>query len=773
MSSQVAIGVEETAEQLRAKAKSVLSTIEGELQVPGLGKPVEVLRDRWGVPHIYAQNQDDLFFAQGFVAAQDRLFQIDLWRRIGQGEMAELLGEEAVEGDRFARLLRYRGDLEQEWSSYSPDAKSIATQFVRGINAAIDHFGPRLPVEFQIQGYTPKRWEPEDILGRMSGIIMISNWQREVARARLIAEVGVERARQLAPTDPPREFSPAPGLDLSAISPRILDGFAAATRPLAFQPSSVQSNNWVIDGTLSQSGKPMLASDPHRTLALPSLRYMVHLHAPGWDVVGSGEPALPGVALGHNQRVAWGFTIVGTDQADLYVEETHPDDPRRYRVGDQWKPMDVVHDTIRVRGKAEPVPIELRFTRHGPVIYQDETRRSAVALKWVGSEAGGAAYLHSLAIDRTQSAHEIRTALGKWKIPSLNFVYADVDGNIGWTAAAGTPNRVTWDGLLPVPGADGKYEWQGLLPGDQLPHTMNPPNHWLATANHNILPPGYSHTISFEWSEPYRFRRIEQRLSGRTRFTLADFQSIQHDVTSLPAKSLIEILRAVEVPPDLREYARLFTTWDGVLSAEAPAGALYAIWVQRLKEVFFGQLAPLHKRLEQTDLRKVSLLLTQLANPKVAYFGVDPKRKRDVLVMETFAFAVSKAVERLGSDVKKWSWGQLHTATFKHPLGSRGPAYEQAFNLKPAPRPGDSNTVNNTRYDDTFAQVHGASYRHIFDLADWDQGRAINSPGQSGQPGSPHYDDLLPLWAAGDYFPLAYSREKVEEVCQHRLKLLP
>ncbi|HUQ71325.1 MAG TPA: penicillin acylase family protein, partial [Planctomycetaceae bacterium] len=641
---------EETAESLLARARAVLAPTDGELRAVGLREPVEVLRDRWGVPHIYAQNRDDLFFAQGFVAAQDRLFQIDLWRRIGLGETAELFGEEAIEADRFARLIQYRGELAAEWASYSPDAEAIAVAFTQGINACIDRFGPQLPIEFQTLGYAPTKWKPADILGRMSGIIMVSNWQREVARARLIAEVGLERARLMAPTDPPRDFAPAADLDLSAMTPDIFRGYAASTKAWSFTPSTTQSNNWVVDGALSASGKPLLASDPHRAIALPSLRYIVHLHAPGWDVIGSGEPALPGVALGHNAHVAWGFTIVGTDQSDLYLEETHPDDPRRYRVGDRWEPMRIVHETLRVRGQSEPVPIELRFTRHGPVIYQDESRGRAVALKWVGSEPGGAAYLHSLAIDRAESARALRDALGAWAVPSLNFVFADVSGDIGWMAAARTPIRRGWDGLLPVPGARGEYEWQGYLPAEKLPQAFNPSQHWLGTANHNILPPGYQESIAYEWSAPYRYQRVAARLTGQSRFTLEDFQSIQQDVTSIPAGILTNVLRSVTLPADLQPYATLFAEWDGVLSAESQAGALYAVWMQELTTEFFTDRLPQAARMERGDLRSLTLLLNQLAAPQSAYFGTDPDRQRDDLVRLTFARAVLRTRQLLGED---------------------------------------------------------------------------------------------------------------------------
>lgn len=320
------IVAQDKLDQLVKQAKNSLPQIQGEIDVPGLKEPVEVLRDKWGVPHIYAKNADDLFFAQGFVAAQDRLFQLDLWRRLAVGEMAEVLGPDAIEADTFARLMRYRGDMAAEWKSYSPDTQQIATSFTNGINAYIKHAGKRLPMEFDILGYQPKTWRPEDILGRMSGIVMSRNFNDEVVRAHLIDKLGLEKVRLLMPTDPPRDFAPAPGLDLNGIDQRILKGYQAATKALSFVPSKTESNNWVVSGALSASGKPMLASDPHRAIALPSLRYLVHLNAPGWNVIGAGEPALPGVALGHNEHIAWGITIVGTDQADIFVEELNPAD---------------------------------------------------------------------------------------------------------------------------------------------------------------------------------------------------------------------------------------------------------------------------------------------------------------------------------------------------------------------------------------------------------------------------------------------------------------
>jgi penicillin G amidase len=765
----------DTPEKIMLQAKEVLAPLEGDIGIPGLKEPVEVLRDRWGIAHIYAKNDDDLFFAQGFVVAQDRLFQIDLWRRGGRGETAELIGRKGLEADRFARLIKYRGDMEAEWASYAADAQRIASAFTRGINACIDQLGDRLPIEFKVLGYRPAKWQPEDVLSRMSGIYMSANFRNEVFRAELIAAVGVDKARRLAPTDPLRAFAPAPGLDLAGIDRAILKGYEEATRPLPFEAAHGGSNNWVVDGTLSASGKPLLAGDPHRAITLPSLRYLVHLHAPGWNVIGAGEPALPGVAIGHNDRVAWAFTIINTDQADLYVEETRPDDPAQYKVGERWEPMKVVKEKVKVRGEKEPVELELHFTRHGPVLHEDPKRHRAFALRWAGSEPGGAAYLASLSVDRVKNGKEFVAALRRWKLPALNMVHADVDGAIGWVAAGLTPVRKGWDGLLPVPGAKGDYEWQGFLRPEDYPQVANPAAHYVATANHNILPQGYTHEIGYEWSAPYRFQQIKKRLDAKTKFDLADFKSIQHDNTTIPGQALVRLLKNAGVSdPALQPYANLLISWDGVLTRESKVGPLYAIWLNELIEAFYKpHVSP--ALLEFVRTRSgIPTMLAALEKPDAGWFGDQPEQKRDELLRTTLAAAVAKVKKRLGNDVEKWAWGKLHTAPFRHALAGLGPEYDKAFSLGPVPRPGDGLTPNATSIDlTTYQQVAGASYRHILDLADWDRGLATSTPGQAGQPGSPHYGDLLPLWAEGQYFPLAFSRAKVEEVMKHRLRLKP
>jgi len=761
-----------TAAVLLEKAKAALPQLDGEIRFPThAARGVEIVRDRYGIPHIFAEDDRDLFFAQGFVAAQDRLFQIDWWRRVGNGETSEILGKSALEADRFARLIKYRGAMEAEWTSYSLDTKEIAIAFTAGINAYIDHIGKNLPIEFQIVGYRPKKWRPEDILGRMSGIVMSRNFLQEVERARLIAGVGLDKARRLAPTDPFRPFARVPGLDLEGIDENILAGYRAATKVLGFTPAKTQSNNWVVASARSASGSPLLASDPHRAITVPSLRYMVHLKSRNWNVIGAGEPALPGIALGHNDHIAWGITIVGTDQADIFVEETRPEDATHYKLADRWETMKVIREKVTVKGEKDPVEVELRYTRHGPVLYQDAKRNRAYALKWTGSEPGGAAYLGGLAVGRARNKSEFLRALESWKIPSLNFVYADKDNNIGWIASGLTPIRKKHDGLLPVPG-NGGYEWQGLLKVDELPQSFNPPRGFMATANHNILPPGYTHEIGYEFAPPYRFLRVKERLQAETRFKLEDFKSIQHDEVSIPGQILVRLIKNMEIKDEgLKPFVEIMAEWDGKLSHDSRAGPLYAVWLRELQTDFYAARVPKQLLKAVRLLSGPPVMLAALENPDKEWFGDNPKVSRDELLRTTFARAVERTQKLLPGPPLFWRWGKLHTATFKHPLSSLGPEYASAFNLGPIPRGGDVNTPNNTRHDENFNQVHGASYRQLFDLADWDRGLVTSAPGQSGQPGSEFYSNLLYRWAVAGYVPLYYSRAKIEETAKHRLKL--
>lgn len=768
---------QKASSNLEASAKAALAVIRGTLNVPGLQQTVRVQRDRWGVAHIYAQNEHDLFFAQGFVVAQDRLFQMELWKRSGEGRLAGILGPSFLQRDVNARLLRYRGDMDAEYKSYAPDTKEILEAFTSGINAYIAEIqkpgGIGLPIEFQLAGFKPEAWKPEDCLNRLAAYSMTGNGASELLHARLVALLGAEKASELFEFDPAVKLDPAPGIDFTALSPKLLENLVGSDVPLHFPETPVQgSNNWTVSGTLTATGKPLLANDPHRVIAEPSLRYIVHLVAPGWNVIGAGEPGLPGVAAGHNENIAWGFTIFGLDQQDLYVAQLNPADPDEYKTEHGWERMEVMTETIGVRGGA-PVTVKLKFTRHGPVLWQDAKR--ALALHWVGAEPGTAGYLGSLSLDRARNWQEFEQAMARWKVPSENIVYADRDGSIGEHSTGLAPLRKNWTGLLPVP-ENGGYEWSGFLPNSDLPHTYNPSSGFVASANHKMIPENYGYAVGFQWASPERFLRISEVLSAASKsahkLRIADMEDLQNDVISLPARELQGLLkRAAGTSPS--SAAKVLLDWDCAMAVDSAAATLYEFWVAELHDAVTEKLVPAEA---QRAVGKLSLQKTvqELSHPLAEVFGRNPEAARDALLLQTLIAGEQKLTAKLGPDPKNWAWGQLHRVSFIHPLGGVSPAAAALFDRGPSPRPGDGTTVDATAFGgSSFDQLAGASYREIFDLSDWDNAVGINVPGQSGQPGSLHYDDLLPLWLHGQYFPLRYTKQAIDRETTDVLELKP
>ncbi len=755
------------------EAKAAVSQIHGTLKLRGLQKPVSVLRDRWGVAHIYAQNQHDLFFAQGFVVAQDRLFQMELWKRSGQGRLAEILGPDALPRDVNGRLLRYRGDMNAEYQSYAPDTKQILEAFTAGINAFIADRqkpgGPGLPIEFLVAGFKPENWKPEDCLNRMAAFAMMSNVFSELRNAALVASLGEKKAADLLSLDPPVPLDPAPDSDFRDLSPKLLSGLVGSDSRIEFPPSILaESNNWTISGKLTATGKPLLANDPHRVMAVPSLRYMVHLVAPGWNVIGAGEPGLPGVALGHNQDIAWGFTIFGLDQQDLYLEELNPSNPLQYKTATGWENMKTEKETFSVRGLAS-VTRELKFTNHGPVLWEDGKR--ALALRWIGAEPGTAGYLGSLSVDRARNWSDFEAAMQRWKVPSENIVYADRAGNIGEHSVGLAPIR-KWTGLLPVPG-NGDFEWSGFVPADQLPHSFNPAEGFVATANNRMIPENYPYKVGYQWYSVYRVARIKEVLnqlktSGH-KVTIDDMEALQNDVLSIPARELITLLRHGATSPSAE--AQLLLSWDADVTRESPAAALFEIWFHELSRELLRKVAPESSWGILQELLP-SEVVQYLSRPDPSVFGANPESGRDQLLVDCLQTAAQHLIELQGPDPKNWSWGKLHVVQFRHPLDKAPNA--SFMDLGPVSRPGDDETVDATGYDvDSFAQRYGASYREVIDTSDWDKSVAINVPGQSGQPGSVHYSDLLSLWSEGKYFPLLYSRPTIETQATDKLVLVP
>ncbi len=805
---------------LRVHAQATAAT----LRVEGLAQPVEIIRDRWGINHVYAQTENDLFFAQGYAAARDRLFQFEMWRRQATGTVAEMLGRRELKRDIGARLHTFRGDLDAELNHYHPRGKAIVEAFVRGINAYVaetEQNPSLLPIEFTMLGITAGRWTPAVVISRHQALT--SNLTAEVGAMRAMKHAGVEAVRELMYFQGGEPvFTPDPSIDLKTFPDNVLELYSAfrgsidfeagdvaaeyrlqasgsrprapgpkpqasglgrqasGTRPEVAEdvdevdPRDIGSNNWVVAGSRTQSTYPIMANDPHRTIAAPSLRYWVHLVAPGWNVIGGGEPVLPGVSIGHNGHGAWGLTIFGNDNEDLYVYETNPSNADEYRYQGAWQRMRIVEDTIAVKGE-KPERVTLKYTRHGPVVFEDRAARRAYAVRAAWLEPGSAPYLASLRMNQSHTWEEFRDACSYSLMPAENMVWADRTGTIGWQAAGIQPLRRNWSGLLPVPG-DGRYEWDGYLPINALPHEVNPARGFVATANHYLFPNDYpwKEALHYTWADPYRASRISELLGSGRLFSVAETANVQNDDLSLPARALVSLLRDVSIPSGPAALARdILTAWNFVMDKESVAAGIYAMWQRRLLVNTRERLLPSELRGTNNSLITLKRVIDALHAPD-GRFGEHPTRARDALVARSLDEAVAELAKRFGSDMQHWKYGQdrFHHALIRHPLsGVVNPETRARLSVGPLPRGGDGSTVSATGNGDN--QTSGGSFKIIVDTEDWDNSIGINTPGQAGNPDDPHYRDLFELWARGKYFTLAYSRNKVESVRGSTLKLEP
>jgi penicillin amidase len=780
------------------------------LRIKGLSQSVRIIKDRWGISHIYAQNQKDLFFAQGFNVARDRLFQLEVWRRQATGTLAEILGPKALKKDIGARLLKARVDMKEELNHYHPDGEEIITSFVSGINSYIENTRKNpalLPIEFQLLGITPGYWTPEVVVSRHNGLFR--NVRYEVAFAQAVHMIGSQKVRSLLNLQPKHpDLVPHEGVDLSLFKRDILETYFASRTPVRFKPEDIVdsslrakdaaptplqspniplsfippfaqleqemyqgSNNWIIKGDLTFSGSPIMANDPHRSLQIPSLRYWVHLNAPGWNVIGGGEPCLPGISIGHNDHGAWGLTIFAIDQEDLYVYETNMLNPLQYRYQGNWEEMRVVKETIPVKGEA-PVTVDLKFTRHGPILYEDNELNKAYALRAAWLEVGGAPYLASLRMDQAKNWEEFRDACSFSHTPSENMVWADINNNIGWQAVGITPLRENWDGLLPVPG-DGSYEWQGYLPIMDLPHSINPPEGFFATANQHNIPNGYPYSVGFIWTDPYRFSRLQEVLGSARKFTMTDMMELQHDFLSIPARTLVPLLKGQTTKKEKVEKARqMLLSWNCMMDADSIAATIYQSWQKRLSQNVWNLYIAEEVR-EIFPIRSLKKMVDLLLAPN-GTFGPNPTDACDILLIQSLEEAIQDIEERLGPDKTQWRYGQkkFHHITIKHLLSEAvNEGIRTTLDLGPEPRGGNNNTVNKT--SSGFNQTSGGSFRIIANLEDWDTSLGTNSPGQSGNPDSSHYSDLFRMWLKGKYFPIFFSKDKVQSAAELITNLEP
>lgn len=773
------------------------------LSVKGLNASVEVLRDQWGVNHIYARNQHDLFFAQGYCAAKDRLFQFEVWRRQATGTVAEILGARELKRDIGTRLFKYRGDLKTEFNHYHPQGEAIITAYTDGVNAYISEaliHPATLPIEFKLLKILPGKWTPDVVISRHQGLL--GNITEELSIGKAVAKVGAEKIKELMwfhPKDPNLQLDPK--IDTASLNNNILELYNSYRKDIVFEagdidkaeedpdavmnllnqsvPNSYQpifehgiegSNNWIVSGKRTASGHAMLANDPHRKIAVPSLRYMVHLVAPGWNVIGGGEPEIPGVSIGHNEAGAWGLTIYETDGEDLYVYDLNPKNLSQYFYKGHWETMKTVTEKIAVKNAATAI-ISLNYSVHGPITYIDSLHHKAYAVKCAWLEPGGAPYMASLRIDQAKNWESFRNACSYSHIPGENMIWADTAGNIGWQAVGIIPIRKNFSGLVPVPG-DGRYEWQGYLPIKERPHQLNPSKGFLATANQNVTSNDYNHwdAVGYTWADPFRGDRINNVLSKDDKMTIAKMQSLQTDYYSIPASSLVSLMVNFSFEkPIAQESLQLLKKWNYVLDKNSIAASIYAIWERELMKLASKQFIPENiKGLVSIQLTKLIGWLEKPDNK----FGSEPIKGRDAFLKISFTNAITELEKKLGSDINQWQYGQekFKHATITHLLNSIvNKALRDQLNAGPLPRGGNSYTPGSTGGADN--QLSGASFRFIADTGNWDEAVMINTPGQSGDFKSEFYKNLFPLWANDQYFPAYYSKDKILKTVREKMLL--
>ncbi|MBI5302846.1 MAG: penicillin acylase family protein [Chloroflexi bacterium] len=779
--------------------------IEGTLQVKGVQARVEIVRDTMGIPHIYAANQDDLFFAQGYVQAQDRLWQMDYNRHIGRGTLSEMFGAATIKEDRFLRTMGLARAARLDLAALTADETRVLDAYARGVNAFIETHRDNLPIEYTILGITPAPWVPLDTLvwAKVMAYNLGGNYDAELLRQSLIEKFGEAKARELMlpyPAAGPfiippeakeftthnRQFTTdgsewrmANG-EFNSIGNPDLNALADLHATLGMRGPEIGSNDWVIDGTKSTTGKPILASDQHLGIQMPSVWYQVGLHcapqndACPYNVAGVTFPGVPGVVVGHNDRIAWGVTNVGPDVQDLFIEEFNPQNPNQSKFNGKWEDIHIAEEPIKVKNVISET-LKVQVTRHGPImtpVLAGVTK--PVALQWTALRERSHVLGSVLMINRAKNWEQFRAALKLWDAPSQNFVYADVDGNIGYQMPGNVPIRTKGTGAVPVSGA-GEYEWTGYIPFDELPFVFNPPTHFIATANNAVVPPSYKYWITQDWSAPYRQQRIVDLLNAKDKLSVNDIAAIQADVYSIPLAQLQKYVSALKPEGFLQERAMEYVKkWDGRLTTDNIGGTIVEVTYQRLARNLYGPKFGDDQLLRAylgtgDDSRRATLSL--LDNPKSDWWGATG---RDELVKKSFAEAVDYLGSQYGDAPVEWRWGRLHTATFNHPLGSVQPL-DRIFNAGPIGVPGGVNTVFATslRSNAPYASRSITSQRQIIDVMNFDNSVHVDTTGQSGQAFHKHFSDQVLLWRDVRYTTFAFTRAAVEKSREGALVLLP
>lgn len=819
--------------------RSPMPQTAGNLNLTGLQNQVDVVRDEWGVPHIYADSTHDLFFAQGYVHAQDRFWQMEFWRRIGSGRLSEVFGDATLSTDQFVRTLGWARVAAEEEKLMDEETRFALQSYADGVNAYLNT-QDNLGLEFALLGaqgvnYKPEPWTIINTLTWAKAMAwdLGGNMDSELERALLIQQIGPDKMLELKPTYPGYRpvIVPSPAVGLSASKTLAAARELSALLGGGFR--NVGSNNWVIGGALTDTGQPYLANDPHLSIQMPSIWYEVGLHCRKlsgvcpYDVAGFSFASAPGVIIGHNNRIAWGVTNLGPDVQDLFIEKINPENPTQYEVNGAWADAQVITEVITVRGKIDPDPdkpdadlgiyngetdtttlnVVVRLTRHGPIINAiDETAgglggefagttvptSSAIALRWTALDPS-LTFQAVLKIDRAQNFDEFRTALRDWNVPSQNFVYADVDGNIGYQSPGNIPIRASDDGLLPVPGWTDEHEWTGFIAFDELPYSYNPPQGYIATANNAVVGLDYPYLLSLEWDNGYRAQRIvdmiEAKKNAGAPITVADIQAIQGDDLNLSAQEIMPYLITLSFDDaKLQTGLNYLKSWDFQQHMDSGPAALYNLfWVQLVSATFRDELPEdLWPGPGDTTMVATRALLEQPNNAWWDNISTPAVETRDDILRQAFADAYAEAESRMGADTAGWAWGKLHVATFRNAtLGRSGISLvESLFNRGPVATSGGTDAVNATgwriskpsdtrRQAKTFEVSSVPSMRMIVDLSNFGNSLTMHTTGQSGHPFNAHYDDMIDSWRLIQYHPMLWDRASVEAAGKGHLTLAP
>jgi penicillin amidase len=774
------------AEQMRESAQRALPPVEGELSVPGLVDRVELIRDRWGVPHVYASSLPDLFLAQGFVVGSERLFQVDMILRAANGRLATMFGPLVLPGDRFARLVGWNRAGSQLAADYDEDSAMMTSAFRGGVRAWLEQM-PAAPVEYQVLDLAPEI--PDDPAYWASATAYLAwslsgNADRELVRAEIAERLGTDAVRDLFPQIPTVSGPLMPGgREAHASASEVL-------RSAPPKPPGLGSNNWVVAGSGTESGKPLLANDPHLGVTTPSIWIECHLSAPGYEASGVALPFAPGIVIGRTEHHAWGFTNVGGDTQDLYLEQLS-EDGSAARYEDAWEPLTVHREELWVRGSDEAVILEVRETRHGPIldsyalglgpphVVEGGVRRP-YALRWVGAEHGLAPST-LLRMAQATDFEGFRAAVSDWDSPGQNMVYADVDGTIGYQCTGRYPVRRSGDGTMPVPGWTGEHEWDGFIAFEDLPWAANPESGFLATANDRIHDASYPHLIGHDWSAPSRIRRIGELLAESAPHSRETFAAMHADTVSISARELALVLSDLEpVGEPQREAISRFAGWDGDLAADSATACVFEVWCVHLaREILLPRLGQelfdhYYAHAPETSDWRSLVLPNLLAHPSADWFGADGVEARDGVLRRALDAALDELAERLGSDPSAWRWGALHHVVFAGPLAMIADLAPM-FTAGVVETGGDDDTVNQGAFEpgNGYDAAVIASWRQIVDLAHPDAAIGVHTTGQSGHPASAHWNDLIPMWANGAYHPLPFSRLAVDEAKRSSMTLVP